>query len=100
MLIKLSGSLGKVLEKIQDNTLEIQSQLEASIDFPEDDISDPDYSELINKLTDLIQRLDDLIRNHSLEKKILMQLRITLIRRLMQVKVVYLISYFPKIGRL
>ena len=76
---KLSGLLGKVLEKIQDNTLEIQSQLEASIDFPEDDISDPDYSELINKLTDLIQRLDDLIRNHSLEKKISNAIKVTLI---------------------
>ena len=76
---KLSGLLGKVLEKMQDNTLEIQSQLEASIDFPEDDISDPDYSELINKLTDLIQRLDDLIRNHSLEKKISNAIKVTLI---------------------
>lgn len=76
---KLSGSLGKVLRKIQDSTLEIQSPLEASIDFPEDDISDPDYSKLINKLSDLIRQIDDLVRNHSLQKKISNAIKVTLI---------------------
>jgi tRNA modification GTPase len=56
----IQGELSSTLKRIQEELIEIQAQIEAYIDFPEDDIGSPDQSwisDKINKLTKQLQIL-------------------------------------------
>ena len=76
---KLSGALGQILNKIQDDIITIQTELEAIIDFPEDDISDPDYSKLIHELEKITTKINNLNKSHSLQKIISDSIKVTLV---------------------
>jgi tRNA modification GTPase len=56
----LMGKLSEFLLNIRENLLFIQSNLEAIIDFPEDDIETKDYSIISTKLDESVQNLKNL----------------------------------------
>ena len=57
----LQGQLGDELKKIQNQTIELQAFIEGYIDFPEDDIGNPDPELIKNKLDTIISEINKLI---------------------------------------
>ncbi|MCX7694525.1 MAG: tRNA uridine-5-carboxymethylaminomethyl(34) synthesis GTPase MnmE [Caloramator sp.] len=66
MHIALEQSQGKLSQKIKDimnRLLGILAHIEASVDFPEDDIENVVSSKIINESNTIIQELENLIKN-------------------------------------
>ncbi|MDI6619239.1 MAG: tRNA uridine-5-carboxymethylaminomethyl(34) synthesis GTPase MnmE [Clostridiales bacterium] len=60
-LKQLEGSLSKKLKPIKDVLLDIMSHIEASIDFPEEDVDEVLYKDLKDSCIDLMGKLDEMI---------------------------------------
>ena len=63
---QLEGSLSKKMVEIKDQLLQILSGLEASIDFPEDDLAPEDYSVIEKKLAVLESQIRELLRGSDM----------------------------------
>lgn len=61
-LKQLEGKLSEKLGHLKDILLNIMSHIEASIDFPEDDIDDVLYGKLDNDCKSIIGKLEDMIK--------------------------------------
>lgn len=59
---QLSGKLSRKLGDIKGVLIDIMSHIEASIDFPEDDIDDVLYNELDSDCKGILTKLDDMIK--------------------------------------
>ena len=66
----LAGSQGKVYKSLQERILRLQAQLEASIDFPEEEIEPESKSSILLVIDSIIEETSRLIENSG-KKKIL-----------------------------
>lgn len=62
-LKQLSGSLSKKLGTIRAKLIDIMSHIEASIDFPEDDVDEVLYDSLGKELAGIENEIDEMIRS-------------------------------------
>ncbi len=62
---QLQGALSRELEKIRDGLLDILSELEAAIDFPEEDLDSLAPQKLTQKSNQLISRIGKLITSYD-----------------------------------
>lgn len=63
---QLAGSLTKKTQGLKQSLLEVLSELEASIDFPEEDIQIEDYSQIMLKLSAMEKLIQSLLRGSEL----------------------------------
>ena len=68
--LNLAGAQGNAYKSLQEKILRLQAQLEASIDFPEDDIESQSKSSFINVIDSIIEEMTRLIESCD-KKKIL-----------------------------
>jgi tRNA modification GTPase len=61
---QLNGSIGQKMSELTDQLLEILAELEAYIDFPEEDLPEASDAGPIHDLSRLIQQVNDLIETH------------------------------------
>jgi tRNA modification GTPase len=67
-LKQLEGKLSKRLGSIKDKLVDIMSHIEASIDFPEEDVEDVLYDSLLVDCSEIVNFLDDLIKSSDTGK--------------------------------
>ncbi|MFZ5597868.1 MAG: tRNA uridine-5-carboxymethylaminomethyl(34) synthesis GTPase MnmE [Bacillota bacterium] len=58
---QLGGGLSKKIKSLQDSILGILAEIEASIDFPEDDIEERAVQEILKSAQKIVRQLDELI---------------------------------------
>ena len=76
---QLDGQLSASLKKVEDQLLWVGAQLEAEIDFTEQDISVADYEASITKLKDIKSYCQKLLKNYSNFKLINNGLKLALV---------------------
>lgn len=62
-LNQLSGALSEVLNKLKDELVSMQALIVANIDFPDEDIEDAAYNDLIERSNKILEKMDDLLDN-------------------------------------
>lgn len=67
-MMQLKGSLSRKLNSIKDKLLNIMSHIEASIDFPEDDVDEVIYAELEDNCNNIIYEIDEMIKTSDAGK--------------------------------
>jgi len=67
-LLQLQGSLSKKLRDIRERLVDIMSHVEASIDFPEDDIEEVLFKKLESECIDILEQIEDMIQTSDTGK--------------------------------
>lgn len=62
-LNQLSGALSEVLNKLKDELVSMQALIVANIDFPDKDIEDAAYNDLIERSNKILDKMDNLLDN-------------------------------------
>lgn len=62
-LNQLSGALSEVLNKLKDELVSMQALIVANIDFPDEDIEDAAYHDLMERLDKILEKMDNLLDN-------------------------------------
>lgn len=62
-LNQLSGALSEVLNKLKDELVSMQALIVANIDFPDEDIEDAAYHDLIERSNRILEKMDNLLDN-------------------------------------
>lgn len=62
-LNQLGGALTKVLNKLKDELVSMQALIVANIDFPDEDIEDAAYNDLIDRSKKILEKMDNLLEN-------------------------------------
>lgn len=62
-LNQLSGALSEVLNKLKDELVSMQALIVANIDFPDEDIEDAAYHDLIERSNRILEKMDNLLEN-------------------------------------
>ncbi|QQE46564.1 tRNA modification GTPase MnmE [Peptoniphilus harei] len=62
-LNQLSGVLSEVLNKLKDELVSMQALIVANIDFPDEDIEDAAYNDLIERSNKILDKMDNLLDN-------------------------------------
>lgn len=62
-LNQLSGALSEVLNKLKDELLSMQALIVANIDFPDEDIEDAAYHDLMERSDKILEKMDNLLDN-------------------------------------
>ena len=62
-LNQLSGALSEVLNKLKDELVSMQALIVANIDFPDEDIEDAAYHDLIERSNKILDKIDNLLEN-------------------------------------
>lgn len=62
-LNQLSGALSEVLNKLKDELVSMQALIVANIDFPDEDIEDAAYNDLIERSSKILDKMDNLLDN-------------------------------------
>lgn len=62
-LNQLSGALSEVLNKLKDELVSMQALIVANIDFPDEDIEDAAYNDLIERSNKILDKMDNLLEN-------------------------------------
>ena len=62
-LNQLSGALSEVLNKLKDELVSMQALIVANIDFPDEDIEDAAYNDLLDRSKKIIDKMDNLLEN-------------------------------------
>ena len=62
-LNQLSGALSEVLNKLKDELVSMQALIVANIDFPDEDIEDAAYNDLIERSHKILDKMDNLLDN-------------------------------------
>lgn len=62
-LSQLRGSLSKEIKKIEKDLVGMQALIVANIDFPEDEVEDATYNELLKRCNGIIANIKDLLKN-------------------------------------
>ncbi|MDU5324416.1 MAG: tRNA uridine-5-carboxymethylaminomethyl(34) synthesis GTPase MnmE [Peptoniphilus harei] len=62
-LNQLSGALSEVLNKLKDELVSIQALIVANIDFPDEDIEDAAYHDLMERSDKILEKMDNLLDN-------------------------------------
>ena len=67
-LRQLKGSLSSEVTTLIDSLMEMLAHIEASIDFPEDDVEEMAYEKLLRDSTDVLSKIDHLIESFNTGK--------------------------------
>lgn len=62
-LNQLSGALSEVLNKLKDELVSMQALIVANIDFPDEDIEDAAYHDLVERSDKILEKMDNLLDN-------------------------------------
>ena len=62
-LNQLGGALTEVLNKLKDELVSMQALIVANIDFPDEDIEDAAYNNLIDRSKKILEKMDNLLEN-------------------------------------
>ena len=62
-LNQLSGALSEVLNKLKDELVSMQALIVANIDFPDEDIEDAAYHDLMERSDKILEKMDSLLDN-------------------------------------
>ncbi|MDU7115695.1 MAG: tRNA uridine-5-carboxymethylaminomethyl(34) synthesis GTPase MnmE, partial [Peptoniphilus harei] len=62
-LNQLSGALSEVLNKLKDELVSMQALIVANIDFPDEDIEDAAYNDLLYRSKKILDKIDNLLEN-------------------------------------
>lgn len=62
-LNQLSGALSEVLNKLKDELVSMQALIVANIDFPDEDIEDAAYHDLMDRSNKILDKMDNLLEN-------------------------------------
>ncbi|OLR65084.1 tRNA uridine-5-carboxymethylaminomethyl(34) synthesis GTPase MnmE [Peptoniphilus porci] len=62
-LNQLSGALSEVLNKLRDELISMQALIVANIDFPDEDIEDAAYHDLMDRSEKILNKMDNLLEN-------------------------------------
>lgn len=62
-LNQLSGALSEVLNKLKDELVSMQALIVANIDFPDEDIEDAAYHDLMERSGKILEKMDNLLDN-------------------------------------
>lgn len=62
-LNQLSGALSEVLNKLKDELISMQALIVANIDFPDEDIEDAAYHDLMERSDKILEKMDNLLDN-------------------------------------
>ena len=62
-LNQLGGALSEVLNKLKDELVSMQALIVANIDFPEEDIEDAAYNDLLDRSNKILEKMDKLLEN-------------------------------------
>lgn len=65
---QLAGMLSDKVNSLKDNILDILAEIEAHVDFPEEDIEESIKSEIIGKSTNILNSVNQLIRSYNTGK--------------------------------
>jgi len=60
-LERLAGGLSKKIRDVRSGLLDVLAQLEAMVDFPEDDLPDPVFKEILGTVSQAQERIDALL---------------------------------------
>ena len=67
-LNQLSGALSEVLNKLKDELVSMQALIVANIDFPDEDIEDAAYNDLLDRSKKILDKMDNLLENSKNSK--------------------------------
>lgn len=62
-LNQLGGALSEVLNKLKDELVSMQALIVANIDFPDEDIEDAAYNDLLDRSKKILEKMDKLLEN-------------------------------------
>lgn len=62
-LNQLGGALTEVLNKLKDELVSMQALIVANIDFPDEDIEDAAYNDLIDRSKKILEKMENLLEN-------------------------------------
>ena len=62
-LNQLGGALSDVLNKLKDELVSMQALIVANIDFPDEDIEDAAYNDLLDRSNKILEKMDKLLEN-------------------------------------
>lgn len=62
-LNQLGGALSEVLNKLKDELVSMQALIVANIDFPDEDIEDAAYNDLLDRSNKILEKMDKLLDN-------------------------------------
>lgn len=62
-LNQLGGALSEVLNKLKDELVSMQALIVANIDFPDEDIEDAAYNDLLDRSNKILDKMDKLLKN-------------------------------------
>lgn len=62
-LNQLSGALSEVLNKLKDELVSMQALIVANIDFPDEDIEDAAFNDLMDRSDKILEKMDNLLDN-------------------------------------
>ena len=75
----LVGNFSKILQDIQSKLINLQARFEASIDFPEDEISSQNSDEITNIISPIIISINDLVQSGKISKSLSDGIKVSLI---------------------
>ena len=75
----LKGSLSQSIKSLQSSILRLQALLEASLDFPEDEIEEESQSSLIEEMNSISNRMESFIKNSQKKKHLSHTLKVLLL---------------------
>ncbi len=75
----LLGNLSKILKNIQSKLLSLQAKFEASIDFPEDEITEQHTEQIVSEIDSITLIINDLIESANINKSLALGIKISLI---------------------
>jgi len=75
----LKGSLGNTFKSLQDNILETQALLEASLDFPEDEIEEESRNSILERIESIASKMNHFIENSHKKKHLSHALKVLLL---------------------
>ena len=62
-LNQLGGALSEVLNKLKNELVSMQALIVANIDFPDEDIEDAAYNDLLDRSNKILEKMDKLLEN-------------------------------------
>jgi tRNA modification GTPase len=75
----LKGTLSRTFKSLQSNILGMQALLEASLDFPEDEIEEESQASLIDEMKSIANKMDHFIKNSYKKKHLSHALKVLLL---------------------
>lgn len=77
--MRLDGRLSSHLEQLRDDVIDVLAEIEADVDFPEEDIDPKSQAHLLEKIQTMVQKAKALLNTYGQNQKIATGFRIALV---------------------